>query len=1018
MNEEESMNIRCQFSYTRNALLFPLAPLLVCLFLLLAPASHSQAPSGTQSGSAQNAEASDAEAGDVEPGNVEPGEDQQRRTTAVELIREDQLVGLPLNGRSYSNLATLQTGVSDSSGANAQRGVGGGNLSVAGGRSTSNIYLMDGTNIQNAGNSAPRSAAGVQLGSDAVLQVQVYGTTYSAEYGRGSGGVLNSITRSGTDEFHGTLFEFFRNSKLDAQNFFDGGEKPPFKRNQFGGLISGPLVRGKTYIMGSYEAMRDRLTDTDISFAPTTEARTTGILRDCDFPGDVDEISIHPSMAPYLALYTPNNGAVRGCGVGETVGNGFQPVDEDFFVVRVDHQLTERDSSFLRYSFDDAKSVSRGSLFAFRNLRETRQQYLTLVTSHIFSPSAINAFRFSYTRPVSRTRDDSDVPIPANLNFVPGVEQFGLIHVDGLTDYGPNNSVPEFDKTNTFQFSDDFVLQRGPHSLKFGAQMHRYRWDSLTSTAQSARWEFNSVESLLQAGPTATNNLVVAVPGSNGNTAFRQTLAGVYLQDAWRLSPQLDLNLGLRYEFANVINEKDGRSAALVDIVNDSAPLVGTLMKDNPSLTNFSPRVGIVWAPWQQRDTVISSGFGIFHDQILYYLIEPVKNVTPFYDIAFLSNIKTQDVFPNAIDASSGADIALSTKTLDYNNIQLPSVLRYHFTIQQPLGMGWNLRVGHVGTRGNHLMRGYEANNFPAPIRLADGSLCFPPDATTPNLEINPDCSPVSPTRAGPINPAFNSVELFSTDAQSFYNSLQLSLRKQPARGMSVQASYTLAKSIDDASGPSRDTLEYGLDRSLNRGLSNGSQLHRLSLNYFLSSPTRAGSSLLNRLVGGWRLGGIVSFRTGSPFSARLAVRRPGYLFSASRPNLAPGADNNPTNKDRAPCAEDGQVGVPRRYFSACAFELPAPGTIGNVGRNTMITPSVFQADVSLQREFILGGEKRFQFRMEMFNVPNHPSFGSPPTGSQFVFTGSSGQVNGRIGRITRTATTSRQLQFALRLSF
>ncbi len=283
------------------------------------------------------------------PGMSSPVEDQQRRTTAVELIREDQLVGLPLNGRSYSNLATLQTGVSDSSGANAQRGVGGGNLSVAGGRSTSNIYLMDGTNIQNAGNSAPRSAAGVQLGSDAVLQVQVYGTTYSAEYGRGSGGVLNSITRSGTDEFHGTLFEFFRNSKLDAQNFFDGGEKPPFKRNQFGGLISGPLVRGKTYIMGSYEAMRDRLTDTDISFAPTTEARTTGILRDCDFPGDVDEISIHPSMAPYLALYTPNNGAVRGCGVGETVGNGFQPVDEDFFVVRVDHQLTERDSSFLRY---------------------------------------------------------------------------------------------------------------------------------------------------------------------------------------------------------------------------------------------------------------------------------------------------------------------------------------------------------------------------------------------------------------------------------------------------------------------------------------------------------------------------------------------------------------------------------------------------------------------------------------------------------------------------------------------
>lgn len=956
----------------------------------------------------------------------------ERRAAAVDLIREDQLVGLPLNGRSYSTLATLQTGVSDSGAASASRGVGGGNLSVAGGRNTANIYLNDGTNVQNAGNQAPRSAAGVQLGSDSIFQVQVYGTTYSAEYGRGTGGVLHSITRSGADPFHGTLFEFWRNSKLDARNFFDERGKPPFKRNQFGGLFSGPLRKGKTYFMGSFEAMRDRLTDTDISFTVTNEARAEGILRDCDFRGQEKRVDIHPSMTPYLALYTAHNGADRGCGVGETIGNSFQPVDEDFYVVRLDHQISQRDSGFLRYSFDDADSTSRGALFAFENLTRSRQQYLTLVASHIFSPRTVSSFRAGYTRPTSTTRDNSEVQIPPELNFVPNALQFGIIHVDGLTDFGPSDGLPQAIKMNTFQYAADVVLRRGPHSFKLGAQAHRYRWDDFTNQSKWAIWGFNSVESLLQAGPEATTNFIVALPGAESSTAFRQTLAGFYVQDALRVSSRLDLDLGLRYEITSNVHERDGKSAALLDIVRDSRPVTGSLLSGNPSLKNFSPRIGLTWAPWAQRDTLVSAGFGVFHDQILYYLIDAVKNTTPYYQVAVVSNVRVQGIFPDALAAARQGTFRLSTKTLDYDNIKLPSVLRYHFTLQQPFAGGWTMRAGYVGTRGNHLMRGYEANNFPAPIRLPDGSLCFPPDESQVRArDINPLCAPVSPSRAGPINPAFNSIELYSTDAQSFYNSLQVSVNKVPARGMSMQFSYTWSKSVDDASNMSPIELQFGFDRKLDRGLSNGDQRHRIAVNYFLTTPRAAGSPLLSRLLGRWRLGGIVGWRNGSPFSARLSVRRPGYLYSAARSSLNPGFSNNPTSGMSAGCRDTpDNSGAPRRdlparevgdaryYFDPCAFSLPSPGTVGNAGRNTIITPNVFTMDVSLQRDFVLGGEKRLQFRAEMFNVPNHPSLGGPPNGSQFIFTGSNGNSNSRIGAITRTATTSRQLQFALRFSF
>ena len=942
--------------------------------------------------------------------------------SATGLISEDQLIGLPLNGRSYTQLATLEAGVSDPSAGSASRGGDGGNLTVSGSRPTANTFLLDGTNIMNTENQVPRSAAGVQLGSDAAYQVQVFSSSYGAEYGRSSGGVLNSITRAGTDDLHGSFFEYFRNSKLDARNFFDQDrEPPPFKRNQFGFTLSGPLLKGRTYWMTSYEAMRDRLTETDVSFFPDLEARL-GVITDRD-GRPIRRVAIHPSLKPFLELFPLPNSARRGEGVGESTAPRFMPTDENFLTTRLDHKISDPDSLFARYTFDDASSVGGGSTYLFQVLNESRQQYLTLVETHIFSPRALNSVRLGYTRPVATATSVSHIEIPSSLFFHPAATSFGLFDIPGLSPFGPEDWAPAAYVMNSFQFADDVILQRGPHALKMGVEVHRYRWDTFTSKYKWGVWSFNSLDSFLEAGPTGTN-LTVALPGSDNATAYRQTLLGFYLQDSYRAASRLQLNLGLRYEFATRIHDRDGRTASLRDWVRDRAPQVGPLFGNNPSLLNLAPRVGVSWSPWGGRDSLLSGSFGIYHDQIIQYLVDRIKNTVPFYNVVFATNFNSQGVFPDAARAAEG--LAVSTRTADYAHTSTPVVLRYDLTFQQRLPGQVDFRASFVGARGNHLFRGYEANLFPPPIAGRDGSLCFPPNAATVRVQdLNPNCPPVPAAAAGPVNPAFESIEANTSDAQSFYNSLQASANRRFGRGSSIQASYAFSKSVDDATKVVPTDVQFGPLRTLDRGLSDFDSRHRLSINFFYTLPFGSGqqgwASGLAKALGGWRLGGIARFRSGTPLTPKVNVRTPGYLFAANRPNWLPGYEGEPSRGVTAGCpgVEAGrQLGTADLYLDPCAFSVPAPGTLGNVGRNAILSSSVFSFDVSLQREFLLDAKRRLQFRMEMFNLPNHTTFSSLSGGGSILYAGESGRLSGRAGRINRTATTARQIQFALRFSF
>jgi hypothetical protein len=396
----------------------------------------------------------------------------------------------------------------------------------------------------------------------------------------------------------------------------------------------------------------------------------------------------------------------------------------------------------------------------------------------------------------------------------------------------------------------------------------------------------------------------------------------------------------------------------------------------------------------------------------------------PYYRRGIRTNFNSQEVFPNA--AAAVEREGLDVRAMDYSHPNQPMVLRYTASLQQQFRQGWRFQATYVGTRGNHLFRGYEATLFPAPVSLPDGSLCFPPDETKVRpQDINPNCPPVPAFAAGPINPAFSSgFGITSMDGQSFFNALQLSAGKRTGSGVSVQGSYSYSKSVDDSSIPAGESSQYGFERTLSRALSNFDVRHRLSLNYFYPLPFGAGqrwwnSGVLAKAFGGWRLGGILALRSGTPFTATVSVRTPGYLFAATQPDLLPGRTNNPTSGVSSGCAsvEAGRtLGGPDLYFDPCSFAVPLPGTIGNAGRNTLISPRVLNVDVSVQREFNVDSKRRLQFRAEFFNVPNRANFGRVLSG---VFGGAfPGRLNPTAGRINSTITTSRQIQFALRFSF
>ncbi|HKX31064.1 MAG TPA: TonB-dependent receptor [Blastocatellia bacterium] len=893
------------------------------------------------------------------------------------LTDERDIRDLPLNGRSFPQLALLQPGVSAPPAINSTIGGYTPKITVNGARPEMNSFLLDGTDINNAYNKTPGSMAGVLLGVDAIQEFQVLTNSYSSEFGRASGGVFNIVTRSGTNSWHGSAFEFHRNSALDARNFFDNPnqEKPSFRRHQFGGVFGGPLVKDRSFFFAAYEGLVERLGVTGVTSVPELAARQ-GV--------------VNPTIRGYLDALFPflPNGRSLGDGIGEYLFTRQQPTDEHLAQVRIDHRFSERDTVFGRYTYDngsvDRQPTRRVPIFFIED--RSRNQYLTLEHQHLFSPRLLNIVRVGFNRSVQLSGGQRTVQIPDSLSFIPG-EPFGFVNIAGQ-EIGGEFRIPRNDWFNNFQLADTVVVTKGRHALRLGVQGQYVRWAEKTRTGNVLA--FSSWQTFFSGVPSSVQFIA---PGRDAARNYRQTFMAFFLQDDVRVRSNLSLNLGLRYEFVTVPTETRNKISNLRRIT-DSAVTLGSPWHENPSLKNFAPRIGLAWDPFSDGKTSVRAGFGIFYDQFLpkYYWLAGITN-PPFINRGLVQ----RPPFPNAL--ANNPPILPQLHAINFDT-QSPYVLQYNLNVQRSLPGQVDLMVGYVGSRGNHLIRVGDANV--APERIVNGVKVYQP-------------------QLGRRNPNFSNIFDRVTDAQSFYHSLQVTAARRLSGGIRAQASYTFSRSIDDASGSSSDdydnTSQYGVDfydRGRDRGLSAFHATHNLTFNWTWDLPfARSSRGVAAVLFKGWQLNNISSLRSGQPFTVRLSFNRSGNLNNAAF-SLSDRPDLNPR------FAGDAVLGGPDRYWDVNAYLLPPANQQGTLGRNTLIGPALVSIDMSLVKTFKVDEKRSFQFRAECFNAPNHPNFATPSGRTAFtgVRTDGSAIVAPDAGRITSTVTTSRQIQLGVKLSF
>src|SRR5262245_51851588 len=904
------------------------------------------------------------------------------------LVTDKQIRDLPLNGRSFQQLALLQPGVTAALAAGNDV-VGGRTpkISINGARPEQNNFLLDGTDINNVYNKTPGSVGGVLLGVDAVLEFQVLTNAYSAEFGRSAGGVINAVTRSGDNEFHGSAFEFLRNSAVDAKNFFDPAGKPipSFKRNQFGATFGGPIVQDKTFFFGAYEGLIERLGISGVTSVPDENARQ-GIL-------PTRTVTLHAAIPAYINLFLPPpNGRNLGGGVAEHLFSTTQPTDEHFAQFRIDHSFSTSDRVFTRYTFDNGKVLRTppNKPPVTNTAESSRNQYITIEHQHTFSPTLVNEFRFGLNRSTSLADNVRPVDIPQSMSWIPG-EPFGFFTITGLvTEAVGDYRLPRNDRLTNFSLMNNVLWTRGRHAMKFGFQGQRLQFNQNTTSQRGGIVTFPNLESFLTGTPSQVDFAVAGL--IDPIRGYRQSLFAFFAQDDVRMHRNLTLNAGLRYEFVTVPTEVNGKISNLRN-VTDTTLTIGSPWHNNPSLKNFAPRVGLAWDPFGTGRTSVRAGFGLFFDQILpkYYFFSGSLN-PPFTTRTSIMS----PPFPNVVaNVDRNAYIRAQLQTVNYN-LQTPYVAQWNFSIQRELPASIDLTLGYAGSHGVHLFRLGDANL--APETIVDGRKVYQP-------------------QLGRRNPFFTGVWQRVTDAQSFYNSFQISALRRFANGFRAQTSYTFSRSIDDASGiNSQDfsnVVQYGMDwydRTIDRGLSAFHAKHNLTFNWTYDLPF--GQSLTGvaaGLIKGWQLNNITTVTSGHPFTVRSGFNRSGNLNTTSfsmheRPNLKAGASNNPI------------LGGQDRSWDINAFELQPVNERGNLGRNTLIGPGLVNLDFSIGKSFDLGENRRLQFRTELFNAPNHPNFAVPS--GVIAFTSAASAVSPTWGRITSTVTQARQIQFGLKLTY
>lgn len=934
------------------------------------------------------------------------------------VVGEQQVKNLPLNGRSYDQLMTLNPsvviftsektggiGVSNSTAANM--------FSVAGNRPQQNLFLLNGIEYTGAAenNMQPGGVSGQLLGVDAVREFNMLSDTYGAEYGKRPGAQVIIVTQSGTNQWHGSVFEFLRNNALDAPNFFDPGSAPPFRRNQFGGALGGPIHKDKTFVFANYEGFRQRLNQTSAAFVPDASARSGAIVPLGSGCPAAKQAACATAVTSLLNLWPTADGPdvlnANGTpsGIAENFDNPPQTIREDFGTARVDHIFSDKDSLGMVYTVDDSADQTATAINPFMaDATSLREQVLSIEETHVFSATLLNTARVGFSRANYYFTGEPTPGTPAATvpAFLPGLPFVGAVVVGGSAASNPaaqialagSNNGSNLDlHRNLFTYEDQAAWTKGRHQFKFGAWFQRFQSNENIALSQYGQATFPSLATFLGGSLGAGSFLI---DPSSTPESWRSLFGAFYAEDVIRVNSAFTLSLGFRDEFSTGWNEAYGKASnyTFTNGVINTQPLIGnSVFTVNDAKFLPQPRIALAWSPIGSK-TVVRAGFGMYNDleDALGYRTDQNAPFNPTYVVPNL-NLSQFPLGTPIVPVSAGNASPAGTKLAPGGvqpDLQTPTIISYNLKFEQEIMPNTSLSVGYAGSHGYHELVSIDAN--------------VPPTASCP-------------TKCALANPLLANTYSWFSEGDSIYNAMTVDVRHRFSKGLTFRGAYTWSKALDDG-----DSLNATAAANAPALVANPDNIRGdwgpatydvrdagvMNVSYDL--PFGNGMQLLNgmsgwanNIVGGWTVNSIVTIQSGFPFTPQLS-------FNPSND----GDSKNPVRPSWNP-AFTGPVilGGTDQWFNPNAFVVPAPGTFGNVGRNVLTGPGLATWDFSVMKNTRLSEKLNLQFRAEIFNLLNRVNLDTP---NLIVFTSAVGAPSPVAGAFTQTSTTSRQVQFGLKL--
>ena len=946
----------------------------------------------------------------------------QTETSKLGAIIDNRKVeDLPLNGRDFAQLARLNPGVAASGGGGGQQGGEGGvsGFSSNGQRSTSNNFMVDGVD-----NNDYFGGSAAQLPSiDSIQEFEVQTNTFSAEYGRNTGSVVNLVTKSGSNSLHGSLYEFFRNDVLDARNYFNDTQfaKSALRLNQFGGTLGGPIIKNKTFYFLNYEGFRRRAGITRITNVPTLAERA-GMFTDQN--GNPITIAVNPTSAQLFNLFPKPNLSNPS---GNFISSPEQTDATDQFLIKIDHHLGTSDTLSARYSYTRVDTFfpftpgQSGTNIAGWGVDQNGPNQLVAVSyTRVINPRTLNEARFGFTRSnVSLVTETG--PQAATYGFntgYPAGAPLGLGNIpmlafaggfvsgsSSVTNLGGGIDQPNRTATNTFQWVDNISHTTARHSFKAGGDIRYTQLNRLYDLAFNGQITFSGLDNLAGTDsmghpaniPNALIDFAQGIPDGalqfigDSRRNFRTWGFGFFAQDSFRLRRNLTLNYGLRYELNTVLHEAHGRLSSwrpqnFTTFLDPTDPTIqGNLAALQASgvvtqsqvggiydgdHNNFAPRIGLAWDIFGNGKTVGRAGYGVFYETIIGNIPGNVMLNPPYLPDFFTP-------FPFAGWPNAFAPSGFPVLTIAQQHLLTPYAQHFNLGVEHELPGKMLLDVSYVGTTGTKLPRFRQINQAYITKAQID---TLTPDVVS-RMELIGIPAPVAmllyqnqlwaSIPSVVRTPYFGFAQLFQAEdvVSSNYNSLQTKLDKRFSHGLSFLASYTWSHSIDGASvffgsGANATTIfpQNNYNLKAERGSSDFDIRHRFSWSFIYEVPTL---HAVPRLLGaGWQLGGILTLQTGQPFSVLTGQGLSGTGLGNDRPDLVGDPNTGPHSV--------------QRWFNTSAFVLNQPLTFGSAGRNIVTGPGYSDFDFSIIKNMKFHERFNAQFRAEFFNITNHPAFALP----------------------------------------